>query len=232
MYSNTQTSHNNPHARAGTYPGHGKAETTHCHGPVFRYKGLERFVLQYRIIFDTCSLLHDKFRQLWGNLEPLLTKYDRKVIVPSSCVRELRKISQDKHKELGVQKKAATILAFTLEQQSKGLIRIDRWGEEYFADPQIRMLVISRRLKENILVVTQDGNLAKDLMPERHAKSQDGGLMQVKKIDDSTGRLTNLLSSHKSKQVAKAALTNLRHQSILKVAKKKKHIDFIDLLLS
>ena len=63
-----------------------------------------------RVIIDTCSMMHPKFKEALQKIVPILEKGGNKLIVPESCVKELRKHEQaPNHTSKALHAKAALI---------------------------------------------------------------------------------------------------------------------------
>ena len=57
-----------------------------------------------RVFMDTCTLLHPKIEQLLAKIIPILAVYKSKLIIPASCIGELKKLESDPILKLRVEK--------------------------------------------------------------------------------------------------------------------------------
>ena len=90
-------------------------------------KILENLVRDNRIFMDTCSII-DASDLFWKHIKPFLTKYEKKIIVPTRCCEELVKKSRDE-KDAGLAKTANTRLFLLQTLQTEGFIEFREAGD-------------------------------------------------------------------------------------------------------
>lgn len=161
-----------------------------------RSSGLAKFLSNYDYVYlDTCSLMEDGFPLFMDALvaSKEYWKEGLRVIVPNECVKELKK--HTKNKEKNDARIGAT--------RALKILRHDRWHGKTieiekgitdgdFGDQAITQAVIKLRIKNKILIITQDKTLTRDLLNLNQLGSQHGQYLDVYKITPA-GELTKNL---------------------------------------
>ncbi len=161
---------------------------------------LEYCLANHKVFIDTCSLLHFAADKFWTHAAPLLEQSGNKIIIPTRVIDELRKHS-DNENDPELAKKAT----LTLENISKLLQAqlVELRGEETdnFADNVFFVVFAKHRLTQRLLLITQDANLARDILDLNNSKSTRANRVYVKRItrfgylsDFRTGNPANLRS--------------------------------------
>lgn len=145
---------------------------------------LAQFLNDYDYVFvDTCSLMEDSFPLFMDYLSKSKEywKEDLQVIVLGECVEELKKHAKEKEKD----RKIAALRALKI-------IRHDKWHKKAFtitkaegssfADNAIFTKVSSLRIRNKILVITQDKTLTTDLLKLNRLDSQKGRYLSVYRL--------------------------------------------------
>ena len=140
----------------------------------------------YLIILDTCSLMDAGFdRDLSNNLKIALKKYHRKVYIPNKVTKEIDKHSQNS-KMMQDARRANAIINFLIKDGlvsfPKGSAIGDQVRKSTFADAEIQSIVAGNMADKNILLITQDKGLAKDIIGLKHSKSIVSKKIYVKYI--------------------------------------------------
>lgn len=168
---------------------------------------LERYFQDgYKVIIDTSSLLEPECDQFWHHVEPLLAKYNSRVYIPIVCVAELQKHASSTNPSLAAQAKPhlAVQAKHTMQRlgklQQKGYIDIVGNPQEAFADASIVGNIMMLHTRYDMLLITQDRNLANDVMNIANSKSVNGKSINVKKIN-SLGFLSNMLQVKKKEKI-------------------------------
>lgn len=143
-------------------------------------QNLESAVVRYALLIDTCSLLHAQFPQLMGNLVPLLRKHGKALIIPSGVMAELDRLFMRKP-ELRPQIDQLRLQLAHLAEQ--GIVRVYGDPVETFGDKQFLEVAIRYKLANEMLVITQDRDLADDLLNLRQTRSVHGKSMSVRRIN-------------------------------------------------
>lgn len=133
------------------------------------------------ILIDTNMAINqgeDGDRRLFGGrLKESLEKNDREIRFCRSCLLELQKHLQSADPEKA--RKAACGLQFVIDLYTQGHLAfyedggsIDRIRDEDFADPFTKDAALALFEHGNVLVITNDDDLAWDLLSQRSVKSR------------------------------------------------------------
>ncbi len=159
---------------------------------------LEKYVRGYKIFIDTCSLLHDKADRFWDNVRPMLKQYQGKIIVPLRVWEEIEKHADNAAKpELA--ERAAHCLETLRGLREEGCIELRGEATDNFADNVFQVVFTKFRVKYNLLLITQDKALAKDILAindSRSVKTAVGPIL-VKQINQ-YGFLQNIFQINKN----------------------------------
>lgn len=133
------------------------------------------------ILIDTNMAINqgeDGGRRLFGGrLKESLEKNDREIRFCRSCLLELQKHLQSADPEMA--RKAACGLQFVIDLYTQGHLAfyedggsVDRLRDEGFADPFTKDAALALFQHGNVLVITNDDDLAWDLLSQRSVKSR------------------------------------------------------------
>ena len=133
------------------------------------------------ILIDTNMAINqgeDGGRRLFGGrLKESLEKNDREIRFCRSCLLELQKHLQSADPEKA--RKAACGLQFVIDLYTQGHLAfyedggsVDRLRDEGFADPFTKDAALALFEHGNVLVITNDDDLAWDLLSQRSVKSR------------------------------------------------------------
>lgn len=143
---------------------------------------MEAYVREYKIFIDTCSLLHSSAEKFWMNIIPMLDMYKCKIIIPLRSIDELEKHSKKTdNPELS---KAANDCKKILNQLlGAGYVEIRGEETDNFADNVFQVVFTKFRMTHKLLLITQDNNLAKDILHLNDSKSVKANDVHVKRIN-------------------------------------------------
>ena len=144
---------------------------------------LERLVKECIIFVDTCSFMHDSFYILANELYPLLVKYNKKIIVATKVIEELKKHSRNEGRKPDAVIKARRSIKILTTMNEKNLIQVRGEKSDNFADNVFGTVFAKHRLNHKLLLITQDRALATDILSFNNMKSARGHLIRVKRID-------------------------------------------------
>ena len=165
----------------GFLKAHQRIEEAHAKSEQKRAeKNLEAAVMRYAILIDTCSLLHAQFPQLLTNLEPLLRKHSKTLIIPSGVIAELDALFL---KKPALRQQISQLRPQLADLAKQGLVKVYGDPVETFGDKQFLEASIRYKLANEILVITQDRNLAADLFTLRQTRSVHGKKLIVRRIN-------------------------------------------------
>ena len=151
---------------------------------------LESSVQNFKIFIDTCSLLFNQADIFWRNITPILERERKTIIVPLRVWEEVQKFADNQTlcdqkgtPELSHQAKAAIKNMVTLKKA--GIIEVFGDKNDNFADNVFQTVFTQFRLKYNLMLITQDHNLASDILTIGKSKAVNTkNRILVKKINN------------------------------------------------
>ena len=152
---------------------------------------LEKYVRDYLVFIDTCSLLEPSAQYFWVDIIPFLSQYSKKVIIPFRCYEELDK-HQKNTSNSDLSKKAKQVLLNINLLKKNGYVQIVGDTTDNFADNVFLSVFSQKRIKYKLLLITQDNALAQDILSLNNSKSVIGFPIDVKRINRS-GKLNNFI---------------------------------------
>lgn len=124
----------------------------------------------YKIFVDTCSFMHPKAEHYFFKiLAPLLIQYNSKIIIPKRVAEEVIK-----HQTSTIEKTknlANAAYKISKEYQSHGILEILGEENDPFADCVFLYVFLRYITKYNLALITQDVNLALDILSLSDLKS-------------------------------------------------------------
>lgn len=180
------------------------------------YYRLNRVNKSYLIFADTCSLMVDKANYVFIDaIGKQLKKTDMKLIIAKKVVDELYKHQANKSDAL-LSRNATKGLKIIQAMMNSGLCDIFEDKNEPFTDQLFLTLFTKFRAKYNLLMVTNDKQLAYDLLALNTQKSvQSNKSIEVCFISG-IGELVQYEQKHKERQSQpqkRAAIKNHKHIS-------------------
>lgn len=146
-------------------------------------KVLETYCREYKIFIDTCSLLYDSSDKFWENIIPLLFTYNNKIIIPLRSIEEIEKHSNNKDdKELA--EKAKVCIALIKRLIMAKCVEIRGEKSDNFADNVFQVVFTKFRMNYKLLLITQDNDLAKDILALNDNRSVKANNVKVKRINN------------------------------------------------
>ena len=144
---------------------------------------LESMVSDYKIFIDTCSLLEPSADSFWTNIIPFLHTKLKKVIIPVRCIEELQKHEKDKN-DPSLSQRARECLKKLEQLRKAGYVEFRGDKTDNFADNVFNVVFTKFRMQYNLLLITQDRNLADDILKLNDSKSVNSKYkIQVKRIN-------------------------------------------------
>lgn len=146
---------------------------------------LKLYAKDWKILIDTCSLLESEINQFFTNISKFLYDYQNKIIIPAGCYKELEKFKNEKF-ESDLEKveravKADKVLSYISQFKDQFII----YGENNvgFADNELQVIITKFRMKYKMLLITQDNNLAKDVMKLNNSSSVKANTVRVRRLN-------------------------------------------------
>lgn len=173
-------------------------------------KVLENYCKDWKIFIDTCSLLQKSSDDFWMNIIPLLHQYQNKIFVPLRSVEELEKHSKNKS-NVELARKAQACLKQLKQLVESGYVEIRGEKTDNFADNVFQVVFTKFRMNHKLLLITQDNDLAKDILALNDNRSVKANEVKVNRINkygflseffwhDLEGNLDSMKSSKKNKE--------------------------------
>jgi len=124
----------------------------------------------YKIFVDTCSFMHPKAEYYFFKiLAPLLIQYNSKIIIPKRVAEEVIKHQNSTIEKTKILANAA--YKISKEYQSHGILEILGEENDPFADCVFLYVFLRYITKYNLALITQDVNLALDILSLSDLKS-------------------------------------------------------------
>lgn len=136
----------------------------------------------YKIFIDTCSLLHNSAEEFFVHIIPLLDSCKAKIILPKRCCEELEKHSKNTS-DPQLAANASDVLKKLHQLISAGYIDVRGEDSDNFADNVFLTVFTKFRLKYKLLLITQDNNLARDILALNNSKAAKGETIEVRQIN-------------------------------------------------
>ena len=157
-------------------------ETNQNGKETYAKNALEDYVKDWKIFMDTCSILHFAADKFWMNILPLLRQYQNKVIVPLRSIEELQKHEANTgNSELA--ENAKNCLRVLNKLIKAGFVEIRGEQGDNFADNVFQVVFTKFRITHKLLLITQDNDLAKDIIALNSNKSVRANPVHVKRIN-------------------------------------------------
>lgn len=156
---------------------------------------LDYFVEKCEMYIDTCSLLHFASMDFFDNVEAMLSKYSKQIYVLSGGVKELEKHSLNSE-DVGLAsnaKKTLRIIKMYIENNLISIVENDD-----FVDNAFLTLFTNLRMNHYPLLITQDKNLANDILNLNNTLSVKANKVRVAKINQ-YGFLSEFLNTEEHK---------------------------------
>ena len=130
---------------------------------------LESSVKDFKIFIDTCSLLSDQADMFWTHIVPILQREKKEIIVPFRVYEEIKKFAENpalcsQKGNPNLNKRAKSTLNSIGKLQRAGIVAVFGDAHDNFADNVFQTVFTQFRLKYNLMLITQDHNLANDIV--------------------------------------------------------------------
>ena len=139
----------------------------------------------FRIFVDTCSILYDHGEAFWSNAIQVLDQNERHIIVPLAVMRELEKQANKNDSSLEVVQRARRMHDVILQLADMKLVKIFGDSNENFADNVFQYIFTRYRTRNKLLLITQDNDLAKDILRLNETNAVRTMPILAKRIDPS-----------------------------------------------
>lgn len=172
---------------------------------------LELSVQNFKIFIDTCSLLSDHADVFWENITPILEREHKAIIVPFRVYEEIKKFADNPKHELN--QRAKTTLNNVATLQRAGLVEVFGDKNDNFADNVFQTVFTQFRLKYNLMLITDDRNLASDILTIGKSKAvSTNNRIMVERINKYGYLSLNLGNVQSPTEKRFQSACNLNHQ--------------------
>lgn len=143
---------------------------------------MENYCKDWKIFIDTCSLLDSASEKFWKNILPMLHKYNNKIIIPFRCVQEIDKHARN-NADPDLAKRAHDCYEQVCNLRDAGYVVIRGEKTDNFADNVFQVVFTKFRINYKLLLITQDHDLAKDILKLNDSKSVKAKQVKVNRIN-------------------------------------------------
>lgn len=196
-----------------------------------------KYAKDWKIFMDTCSILHFAADKFWMNIIPFLRQYQNKVIVPLRSIEELQKHEANTgNSELA--ENAKNCLNLLNKLIDAGFVEIRGEQGDNFADNVFQVVFTKFRMKYKLLLITQDNNLAKDILLLNSNKSVIANPVHVKRINqygsfsDFTWNMENSRNDRPKKNKRVSNEEDLDEDEVFRICKRVTTLDDSSLAVS
>jgi len=140
---------------------------------------LDLLVRNCIILVDTCSWMHEMANLLIEHIAVSLKRYGKKIILPYSVNEELRKLQNNPEKK-DMADRAAKVINYLIKED---LIEGRGGFGDTFADNKLFSVINEYRMKQDVLLITQDVKLSRDVLTQNELKSAIGHPVKVYRIN-------------------------------------------------
>lgn len=135
-------------------------------------KKLENYVVNNIIFMDTCSILSPYAEKFFANIDPLLERHNKKIIIPMRCMEELNKhLHNPKASDPDLPQKASHALNLVNNLHEKNRISFLGDDDDSFADNVFHVAFTKLRMNDCLLLITEDQKLARDILRLNESES-------------------------------------------------------------
>lgn len=142
---------------------------------------IQEYVKHQYIFIDTCSLFHPQCMVFLQRLIPFLLEEKKCLYIPSRVVHELEKVSEAKPEYKPRCRELKKLFNIMYEQ---AILSLRGEESDNFADNVFLTQFTRYRMRYPLLLITQDRNLASDILNLNRIKSQRGYPVSVQRISN------------------------------------------------
>lgn len=143
---------------------------------------MENYVKEWKIFIDTCSILHFAADKFWQNIVPLLQQYRNKIIIPLRVIEELQKHAANLQKP-DLANNSKNSLKIIQQLISAGFIEVRGEKSDNFVDNVFQVVFTKFRMTHKLLLITQDNDLAMDIISLNRNRSAKANDVNVRRIN-------------------------------------------------
>lgn len=143
---------------------------------------MENYAKDWKIFLDTCSILHFAADKFWLNIVPLLQQHRNKIIIPLRVIEELQKHAANLQNP-DLAKNSKNSLQIIQRLVNTGFIDVRGENSDNFVDNVFQVVFTKFRMTHKLLLITQDNDLAEDIISLNNNKSVKANAVNVKRIN-------------------------------------------------
>lgn len=157
-----------------------------------RQRELEELAKRYYIFMDTNAVIDAEKTAFWQRMEPALKEAGKKVIIPAACAAELEAVARDENKaDAPLAQEAIDTVNELVEEGAAVLKGTKAEVEDGFADRVILTQFLQHGMQNELMLITNDLGLAKDIVAMNTLNSSSGYRNRVMSIIPESGYLTS-----------------------------------------
>lgn len=142
---------------------------------------LDQLIMEHVLMIDTCSIMHDGCDLFIESICPLLKKYKKKIIIPQKVIEELKKHQNSKNDSSKVAL-AEKGLQLCQKLREENCLSIRGGQYDNFADNVFFVHFSNLRFRYNMVLITQDYKLSKDILQLNAMQTGGGNPVRVFKL--------------------------------------------------
>ena len=142
------------------------------------YEYLQNIIRNYKVFIDTCSLLSVNAEKFWEHVIPILRAERVDIIIPYRVYQEVDKFASDPElcrrkspNDPELNRLAIVAKNKIIQLHNEGLVRVLGDKNDNFADNVFQTVFTQYRMKYNMFLITQDKNLADDILRIAQSKA-------------------------------------------------------------
>lgn len=157
-----------------------------------RQRELEELAKRYYIFMDTNAVIDAEKTAFWQRMEPALKEAGKKVIIPAACAAELESVARDENKvDAPLALEAINTVNELIDEEIAVLKGTKAEIDDGFADKVILAQFMQHGMRNELMLITNDLGLAKDIVAMNTLNSSSGYRNRVMSIIPESGYLTS-----------------------------------------
>jgi hypothetical protein len=130
---------------------------------------LKNVVAQHKLFVDTCSIMHEKAKDFFYKLAPILIDQQKQIIIPHKVALEIERLQSSPKPSTNIASKTgATILKHYIDYN---LVDIRGEKNDPFADNVFHYVFSKFRTQYDLALITQDRSLAMDILSLKFSRA-------------------------------------------------------------
>lgn len=157
-----------------------------------RQRELEELAKKYFIFMDTNAIIDAEKTEFWQHMEPALKDAGKKIVIPAACAAELESVARDENKaDAPLAQEAIDTVNQLINEEVAVLKGTKAEIDDGFADRVILAQFMQHGMQNELMLITNDLGLAKDIVAMNTLNSSAGYRNRVMNIIPESGYLTS-----------------------------------------